>query len=159
MRKATNMPKRLASLFALAVTATALLGALFAGSASAAPAPWWQVLDGSRPSHLWQASDTVQEITTEITEIEGFGSGLVAKVKLQGEVIACLGAGEFAAFCPAFVQDKDENPAPVVETASSSKPRSRQPPVRTSPSQGARPAVNRSRSKHRGSSPRSKSKG
>ncbi len=118
MRKATNMPKRLASLFALAVTATALLGALFAGSASAAPAPWWQVLDGSRPSHLWQASDTVQEITTEITEIEGFGSGLVAKVKLQGEVIACLGAGEFAAFCPAFVQDKDENPAPVVETAS-----------------------------------------
>ncbi len=118
MRKATNMPKRLAGLFALAVTATALLGALFAGSASAAPAPWWQVLDGSRPSHLWQASDNVQEITTEIADFGEEGSGLVAKVKLQGEVIACLGAGDFAAYCPFFVQDKDENPAPVVETAS-----------------------------------------
>ncbi len=122
MRKATNMPKRLAGLFALAVTATALLGALFAGSASAAPAPWWQVLDGSRPSHLWEASDNVQEITTEIATFETepgvFSSGLVAKVRLQGEVIACLGAGDFAAYCPFFVQDKDENPAPVVETAS-----------------------------------------
>ena len=59
------MPKRLARLFALAVTATALLGALFAGSASAAPSPWWQVLDGSRPTHLWEATDNVQEIETE----------------------------------------------------------------------------------------------
>jgi hypothetical protein len=92
-------------------------------AASATPAmagaasPWWQILDGSRPSNLWESSDSVQEITTEITEIEGFGSGLVAKVILQGENIACLGAGDFAAFCPAFVQDKDENPVAVVETA------------------------------------------
>jgi hypothetical protein len=90
MKETLRMPKRLASLFALAVTATALLGALFAGSASAAPSPWWQVLDGSRPSHLWEASDSVQEIQSE----KVFGLLFAAKVEMGGKAIGCLGAGE-----------------------------------------------------------------
>jgi hypothetical protein len=101
------MPKRLASLFALAVTATALLGALFAGSASAAPSPWWQVLDGSRPTHLWEASDSVQEVTTKVGTFSGI-EGVLVGMEVNGELIGCLASessenllGE--AFCPAFV--------------------------------------------------------
>src|SRR3954470_8894631 len=88
-KETPRMPKRLASLFALAVTATALLGALFAGSASAAPSPWWQVLDGSRPTHLWEGSDSVQEITTKPGSFEGL-SGTVLGMEVEGKLIACL---------------------------------------------------------------------
>ncbi len=104
------MPKRLASLFALAVTATALLGALFAGSASAAPSPWWQVLDGSRPSHLWEASDNVQEIETE----KLFGLIFAAKVEVNGKAVGCLGAGEvpeFSLTANALCEEKTGFPA------------------------------------------------
>ncbi len=98
------MPKRLASLFALAVTATALLAMLFAGSASAAPSPWWQVLDGSRPSHLWEGTDSVQEVTTEVGSFFGGPEGVVQRMEVNGEPIGCLGTqnelGEFG--CPAF---------------------------------------------------------
>jgi hypothetical protein len=83
--------KRLASLIALAVTATALLGLLFAGSASAAQSPWWQVLDGSRSSHLWEPTDNVQEITTEMGSNE-FGEGVVQKIKVDGKAVGCLGS-------------------------------------------------------------------
>src|SRR3954467_13624240 len=89
IKETPRMPKRLASLFALAVTATALLGALFAGSASAAPSPWWQVLDGRRPSHMWEGSDSVQEIQSE----KVFGLLFAAKVGVGGKAIGCLGAG------------------------------------------------------------------
>jgi hypothetical protein len=97
------MPKRLARPIALAVTATALLALLFAGSAAAAPSPWWQVLDGSRPSHLWEPSgDNVQEIITESGEIEEFGtvySGVAAFMESQGNLLGCLGTGNAAEFC------------------------------------------------------------
>ncbi len=98
-----RMPKRLASLFALAVTATAILGALFAGQASAA-SPWWQVLDGSRPTHLWEGSDSVQEVTTEVgtfSEIEGILLGM----EVEGELIGCLATEGILAEvgCPTFV--------------------------------------------------------
>src|SRR3954465_6620944 len=89
-KETPRMPKRLASLFALAVTATALLGALFAGSASAASSPWWQVLDGSRPTHMWEGSDNVQEITTQLEAPFG-EEAMAAKIEVGGEAIGCLG--------------------------------------------------------------------
>jgi hypothetical protein len=73
----------------LAVTAMALLGLLFAGSASAAPQPWWQVLSGSRPTNLWEPTDNVQEITTELDG--SFGEdAMVAKIEVEGKLIGCL---------------------------------------------------------------------
>jgi hypothetical protein len=110
MRKATKM-KRLARTIALVVTATALLGLLFAGPASAAPSPWWQVLDGSRPSHLWEASDSVQEIKTEIGEVEGY-VGVLAFLEVEGNRVACLGQGGAGGLCEAF------GFPPALETAS-----------------------------------------
>ena len=104
------MPKRLVSLFALAVTATALLGALFAGSASAAQSPWWQVLDGSRPSHLWEANDNMQEVETE----KLFGLIFAAKVEVNGKAVGCLGAGEvpeFSLTANALCEEKTGFPA------------------------------------------------
>ena len=87
------------ALIALAATATALLGLLFAGSASAAPSPWWQVLDGSRPSHLWEASDNVQEIETESLD-SGAGVIFAAKVEVGGKAVGCLGTGVIEVFGP-----------------------------------------------------------
>src|SRR3954467_11918015 len=83
IKETPRMPKRLASLFALAVTATALLGALFAGSAAAAPAPWWQVLDGSRPTHMWEGTDSVQEVTAEIGSFQGT-QGILLGMEVEG---------------------------------------------------------------------------
>ncbi|HST68383.1 MAG TPA: hypothetical protein VLI94_01850 [Solirubrobacterales bacterium] len=65
-----------------------LLVALPAASATAA-SPWWQVLDGSRPTNLWVPSDNVQEIETETVN---FGEEvMVGKIEVGGEVVACLG--------------------------------------------------------------------
>src|SRR3954465_8811036 len=95
-KETPRMPKRLASLFALAVTATALLGALFAGSAAAAPAPWWQVLDGSRPTHMWEGTDSVQEVTAEIGSFQGI-EGILLGMEVEGKLVACLAPEGFLA--------------------------------------------------------------
>jgi hypothetical protein len=96
--------KRFARTIALVATATALLALLFAGTSSAA-SPWWQVLDGSRPSHLWEGSDSVQEIVAKpgITE---FGEGVVLGMEVEGKLIGCLGSPDFLGEvgCPAFVE-------------------------------------------------------
>src|SRR3954468_18162123 len=115
-KETPRMPKRLASLFALAVTATALLGALFAGSASAAPLPWWQVLDGSRPTHMWEASDNVQEVTTELVAL-GEEEVLVSQIELGGELIGCLGSENppGAGLCEFFIKRPLPSTAPQLE--------------------------------------------
>jgi len=87
-----RMPKRLASLAALLGAAFVLL---LAPSAASADSPWWQVLDGSRPSHLWEpGTDTeVQELETQLWE-----GLLAAKIEVDGEVVGCLGTGEIPGF-------------------------------------------------------------
>src|SRR4051812_8115919 len=106
---------RLARLFALTATSLALLGTLFAGSASAAPSPWWQLLDGSRPSHLWEGTDNVQEISTHLNG--EFGEDAMAvKIKVEGDLIGCLATNNFIGgfLCENYVGE----PLPVTETAS-----------------------------------------
>jgi hypothetical protein len=85
------MPKRLSTLIALTAAATALLALLPLASASAA-SPWWQILDGSRPTHMWEpGSDSeVQELETDLY----FGLVFAAKVEVGGDVVGCLGAGK-----------------------------------------------------------------
>jgi hypothetical protein len=87
------MHRRLANAIALLVA----LSALFAlpGAASAAEGPWWQVLDGSRPTNLWKPTDNVQEIKTAKADVGG-EEVLVAKVEVGGETVGCLAAGNFA---------------------------------------------------------------
>jgi len=82
----TNMSKRLAVL--LAIAAISLL-ALPIASASAA-SPWWQLLSGSRPTNLWKATDSVQEIKSTQGTFAGL-EGAAAEIKVGGKVVGCLG--------------------------------------------------------------------
>ncbi len=114
MKETSNMPKRLARFVALAATAMVLLGLLFSAAASAAPQPWWQVLSGSRPSNLWEASDNRQEIETQTL----FGLIFVAKVEVGGKAIGCLGSGEIPEFSLSANQLCEEKAGfPADETA------------------------------------------
>jgi hypothetical protein len=88
------MPKRLATLAALIGAALSLMAALPLAPA-AADEPWWQILDGSRPSHLWIPTDNVQEIETEMTEAFGL-EGVAARIEIDGDVVGCLGTDNFA---------------------------------------------------------------
>jgi len=89
-------------LLALASLAAA---AAFISSVGAAPAaaasPWWQILDGSRPSNLWEPTDSVQEIDATRGPSE-LGEGTVQQLEVNGEVVACLAdqsfLGEFGCF-------------------------------------------------------------
>jgi hypothetical protein len=86
------MSRRLAlTLAALAVALTTLAVMPLAASAAS---PWWQILDGSRPSNLWEPTDNVQEITTAKAKVGG-GEVLVAEVKVGGEAVGCMAAGTF----------------------------------------------------------------
>src|SRR6188474_2751998 len=106
LHKETRMPKRLPT---LATMMLAGLLCLAAGPIASAPAaePWWQVLDGSRPSHLWEPKDAeeIQEVKTEKT---GFGFlAFLGEVKVGGVVVGCLAAGDVGGppasdFCEPF---------------------------------------------------------
>jgi len=86
------MSRRLAA--ALAALATALVCVAVLPAMAAAASPWWQILDGSRPSNLWEPTDSVQEIVTTMGENE-FGEGVVQKMEIQGKPIGCLGSETF----------------------------------------------------------------
>jgi hypothetical protein len=92
-RENRPMPKRLSSLILGA--ALLLLALLPTASASAAPSPWWQVLDGSRPSHLWEPAANVQEVETETKDFFGQGVSAAIAVKIQGSTVGCLGLHDF----------------------------------------------------------------
>ncbi|HET8955333.1 MAG TPA: hypothetical protein VFN18_06720 [Solirubrobacterales bacterium] len=62
-------------------------------ASASAEEPWWQVLTGSRPTHLWEPTDNVQEVEVQPAE---FGSAL--KVEVKEKVVGCLGSGLFGAF-------------------------------------------------------------
>ena len=87
------MSRRLPILAALMVLGLLLLASLPVASATAAQ-PWWQVLTGSRPTHLWEPKDgsEVQEVKMEKLN---FGFEIfVAKVEVGGSVVGCLSSGE-----------------------------------------------------------------
>jgi hypothetical protein len=84
-----TMPKSLRTLATLMVAGLLLLAVLPAASASAAE-PWWQVLTGSRPTHLWEPVDAVE--TQEVTG-ETFVMIYAVEVKVAGQVVGCLGSG------------------------------------------------------------------
>jgi hypothetical protein len=81
-----RMQKRLATTTTILVAALALLAVLPIASASAEPAPWWQLQTGSRPTNLWKAANTVQELQ----------AGPEATIVSLNEVpVACL----YSPFC------------------------------------------------------------
>jgi hypothetical protein len=87
------MLKRLIVLAAVLAAVSALLPAASASAAST----WWQVLDGSRPSYLWEPTDNVQELITEKSEI--FEEEILAgALEVNGENLGCVGAGELLEF-------------------------------------------------------------
>lgn len=86
------MSKRLG--LALAALAAAFVCAAALPAVAGAASPWWQILDGSRPSNLWEPTDSVQEIVTTMGENE-FGEGVVQKIEVQGKPIGCLGSETF----------------------------------------------------------------
>ncbi len=101
------MHHRLATLVATLAAVALLLTGLAASSASAA-SPWWQVVTGSRPTNMWEPTDSVQTIETELGEI-----GAAIELKVKGKVVGCLGAGLAGELiCPGFLE------LPQTETAS-----------------------------------------
>ena len=84
-----SMPNRLATVVATLSVSILLLGLLPIASATAA-SPWWQVLDGSRPTNLWIPADNVQEIQV--------APGGEAFVTLEGAPVACM----YSPFCFIF---------------------------------------------------------
>jgi hypothetical protein len=77
--KAKAMHRRaLKTILALAALA---LFALPTAGASAAPAPWWQIVTGSHPTNLWIPSNTVQEVQA---------GPQVTLLFLEGAPVACM---------------------------------------------------------------------
>jgi len=106
---AARTPKenpKMSSRFAIALAAITAALALFAAlpAVAGATTPWWQILDGSRPSNLWEPTDSVQEITATTGEAFGF-EGVVQKMEINRESIGCLGTENFLgeAGCAGFV--------------------------------------------------------
>jgi uncharacterized repeat protein (TIGR01451 family) len=98
------MSKRLfACAVSMSVTALLLI-VLPIASAAAAPSPWWQVRDGSRPTYLWEPDPSVQEIETGLGEFFGF-TGAVMELKVGGNTVGCLGTHDFLGemLCPSQI--------------------------------------------------------
>ena len=100
----------------LATLAVLAPWALPAPPASAASS-WWQLLSGSRPSNLRAAPDEgeAQELSAAETDVKftttSVGEVLVAPVTVGGEVVGCLGTGEFTGVGAAVLH----SPAAVCE--------------------------------------------
>jgi hypothetical protein len=83
-----RMPNRLAVL-AATLSATAMLLILLPIASAAAASPWWQILDGSRPSNMWEPRNQVQELQANPP---------FTLVSLEGVPVACM----FSPVCAAF---------------------------------------------------------
>lgn len=94
VKESHQMYKRFAVIAATLGSALLLFAALPIASASAAPSPWWQIVTGSRPTNMWEASDNVQEIQTELGEFGGV-EGAAARLDIGGDPVACLGTVDF----------------------------------------------------------------
>jgi hypothetical protein len=117
IKETPRMPKRLA-MVAASISA-ALLLILPAASASAA-SPWWQIVDGARPTHLWEPVDEleVQEVKTEMADLSYIGPYKVfaAKVEVGGSIVGCLSGGDLLGFPGSFFCEL-ETGLPGAETA------------------------------------------
>lgn len=109
------MSRRLSVVLAVLLATSAAASAMPA--AAGAASPWWQILDGSRPSNLWEPTDNVQEITTTMGSIKGaeeFGEGTVQVIEINGDRVGCLSSqtfiGEFG--CATFYSG-----LPLISTA------------------------------------------
>jgi hypothetical protein len=112
-----RMPKRLATILAtLGAGITMVLAVLPVAPASAAE-PWWQILDGSRPSHLWEPKDAA--MTQEVTGTSFNGLFYAVEVEVGGETIGCLGSGnlEFLGGPTADQVCEAQTGSPASETA------------------------------------------
>jgi len=78
-----------------AVLVIALFAAAAMPLAASGASPWWQVLDGSRPSNLWEPTDSVQEIKTAKADVSG-EEVLIAEVEVGKEKVGCMAAGNYA---------------------------------------------------------------
>jgi hypothetical protein len=115
-KETPRMPKRLVSLAAL----VGALLLLIVPSSASATSPWWQILDGARPSHMWEPSSESEVQELEVTE-KLFGAVAAIKIELGGEVVGCLGSGTFFKtadeFCEeATTYDADETAAELEAT-------------------------------------------
>jgi hypothetical protein len=72
---------------ALACFASALACVTAIPASASAASPWWQVLDGSRPTNLWEPTDSIQEITASEEVIQA--------PEINGKLIGCLGSPNF----------------------------------------------------------------
>ncbi len=88
------MSKRFTVIAAILGGALLLFAVLPIASASAAPSSWWQIVTGSRPTNMWEASDNVQEIQTDLGEFGGV-EGAAARLDIGGDPVACLGTVDF----------------------------------------------------------------
>ena len=91
-KQISKMPRRFFAQLVLVISVLAI-GAVTPAAASAV-SPWWQVLDGSRPSNLWEPTDSVQKITATMEETE-FGEGVVQQMEIEGKIVGCLGSATF----------------------------------------------------------------
>ena len=94
-KETKNMPRCIRKLSLLLAAVLLLLVALPVVSASAAE-PWWQVLTGSRPTHMWEPKDATE--TQEVSGQSFFGMIFAVEVEVAGEVVGCLGSGSLAPF-------------------------------------------------------------
>jgi hypothetical protein len=111
------LKRRLAPTAVVVLAALVLLAVLPMASASAA-SPWWQVMTGSRPSHLWEPTDHIQTIKTEVGTIFSF-EGVAQRLEVEGKALGCLGTadpgGSF--FCTTFVGTPPISNAAELEAA------------------------------------------
>jgi hypothetical protein len=91
LKEPRRMSKRVTAVAAIATIAMFAL-VVPATPAAAAPSPWWQIVDGSRPSNLWKPTDNVQEVKTAKVQIAG-EEVFVGTIEVGGEAIGCMGAG------------------------------------------------------------------
>jgi hypothetical protein len=134
----------------------ALIAASLPAATASAASPWWQVLDGSRPSNLWKGTDSVQEIETAKVEIAG-EEVFVGTVEVGGEVLGCAGSGgtlglsadEICQFIVGFpsaietaaeLEELLEGPYGAGEVTVSGGPVAAQPFTVTVPGRGVAPA-------------------
>jgi hypothetical protein len=92
------MMRRAAPVILAAAIAAALLAAPAGAGAAEPEAAWWQLLTGSRPTNLQPAPDKTE--VQEVATVASFSNSFAGEVEVGREVVACLGTGTFASFCP-----------------------------------------------------------
>ncbi|HEU4705952.1 MAG TPA: hypothetical protein VFS64_02055 [Solirubrobacterales bacterium] len=92
-----NLPMKTRLLtFAATLCAAVILLTTLPLAFAPADEPWWQVLDGSRPTNMWEPGDALE--TQEVAGESLFGLIYAVKVEVAGQVVGCLGSGTLVPF-------------------------------------------------------------